>query len=660
MAGSPSRRKFLGQLMGGLSAGLGARFLMPDHGAHAGTVPGVAGQTSGQIVPISQHLSIFRGPINVGIIVDGRGKAWLIDCGDGRVADALPSLGVNEVECILFTHHHRDQACGASRFTQKGTKLLVPAAERVYFENPQSYWQDPKHRWNFYNFHPHRLMLVEALPVADVCQEGKDLTWGPARIRVLATPGHTDGSVSFVVEVDGSRIIFCGDLIYDRGQLWELYSLQKGFRRGKREISDYHGFMGAQWEVKASLGRLRELKPQLLIPSHGNLIDQPAEAIDALVTQMDICYDKYVAISALRHYFPELFEEFQGRPGHMPLRPLLPVPECLRHLGTTWILVSRENNAALVMDCGHPGVVKSIQAMQERGELGPIEGLWITHYHNDHVAGVGEFQKTFDCPCITDEHLAAVLTQPLAWRLPCIWQEPIRVDRPTKHGEFWTWHEYKLTAYHYPGQTVYHSALLVEHGDLKMLFVGDSHTPGGIDDYCAQNRNWLGQNVGFDRCLALLEEIEPTHLFNCHVDGAFSFRKEDIRFMRRNLAEREKLFAKLMPWDHPNFGMDESWVRAFPYEQKIKPGQQAVLEVVITNHAAEPRDAAVRAILPSAWGTGPTDWSRSSVPAKTEKGLPLRIAVPASVRPGRYVLPIDVHFGSWDLPQFAEMVIQVE
>lgn len=656
-----TRRQFVKQLVGGIAVGLGTRlFPLSDFVDESGASRAASPTTLARVKWLSEHVAVFPGPINVGIILDGRGKALLVDCGDGRVAEVLPALGVNEVQLIVFTHHHRDQACGAHRFVDKGAKLFVPASERIWFENPESYWQDPKYRWNFYYFHPHRLMLVEGLPIGGVLEDGQEILWGPARIRALATPGHTDGSLSFLVEVDDRRLIFCGDLIYDHGQVWELFSMQKGFRRGKTSIVDYHGFMGSQWEWKESLGRLRELKPQVLIPSHGQVINQPAEAIEAVITQMDICYDRYVAISALRHYFPELFEEFEGRPGHMPLRPLLPVPDCLRHIGTTWILVSQENKAAFVMDCGHPGVVKTIQAMQERGELGPVEGLWITHYHNDHVAGVGEFRKAFDCPCITDEHLAAVLTQPLAWRLPCIWPEPIRVDRPTKHGESWTWHEFRLTAFYYPGQTLYHSALLVEHENLRMLFIGDSHTPGGIDDYCAQNRNWLGANVGFDRCLRLLEELRPTHLFNCHVDGAFAFRQEDLLFMRKNLAEREELFGKLMPWEHPNFGMDESWVRAFPYEQKTGSGRTAVFDVVITNHAAEPRQAAVRAILPTSWGAEATPWTEAVVPAKTEQGLAIEVPIPAAVSSGRYVLPIDVRFGSWDLPQFAEVVLQVE
>ena len=135
----------------------------------------------------------------------------------------------------------------------------------------------------------------------------------------------------------------------------------------------------------------------MLVPSHGRIVQDPAGAIDALVARLAACYDKYVAISALRHYFPELFSQFAGRKDHMPIRPGKPVPACLRHFGTTWMLVS-EDRAALAMDCGSPQVVQTIQKMLKKGEIRRVEGLWVTHYHDDHVDAIPQFQKAFDCP----------------------------------------------------------------------------------------------------------------------------------------------------------------------------------------------------------------------------------------------------------------------
>jgi len=237
------------------------------------------------------------------------------------------------------------------------------------------------------------------------------------------------------------------------------------------------------------------------------------------------------------------------------------------------------------------------------------------------------------------------------------------VDRPTTDGQSWQWHEFKLTAYHFPGQTLYHSALLAEAGKLRMLFVGDSFTMAGIDDYCAFNRNWLGGGVGFDRCIALIEKLKPTHVFNCHVNEAFDFTPEQCRFMRANLAQREKLFGGLVPWDHANYGMDEPWVRCHPYEQQARAGGKAAFRVVVTNHSAQARTARCRAVPPIAWRggkkSGNGSWVSASVPAKTESELELTLPVPADAAPGRYVVPVDIQYGNRSLPQFTEAIVVI-
>lgn len=624
--------------------------------------PSEAGQSRDPAAPggttrLSEHLLVYHGPINVGIVRDGA-KALLIDCGDAGVAAALPKLGVTRVEQIIFTHHHRDQACGAYGMAAAGARIGVPAAEHGYFARPADYWDDG-HLWRIYqSFRPDRLLLSRPLRVDQALADGQEMTFGPAKIRVLGTPGHTEGAVSFLVEVDGNRVVFCGDCIYDEGQVWDVYSLQKGFSKGGQQIGGYHGFMGDRWRLVESLRRIKALRPKMLVPSHGNLMSDPAKAIDTLARRFETCYENYVGISALRHYFPRLFTDYAGRPGQMPIRPGIKPPGCLRHFGTTWMLVSK-SGAALVMDAGSPGTVEQLKRLLQQREIKSVEGLWVTHYHFDHTDGIPKFQQEFDCPCITDRRLAEVLTDPKAWRLPCLGVEPIRVHRPMKDGQSWQWQEFKLTSYFYPGQTLYHAGLLAESKGLRMFFVGDSHTPSGIDDYCAYNRNWLGREAGFQYCISLIERLKPTHVFNCHVDQAFTFTPEEIRFMRKNLDRREELFGELVPWDHANYGLDPSWVRCHPYAQGAKPGGQVKLKVVITNHSAKPQAAACRAVLPKAFGGQPTRWVEAEVPAKTEKDLPVIFRVLPGARPGRRVVPVDVKYGRWQLPQFAEAIIDV-
>src|SRR4030095_15209416 len=65
--------------------------------------------------------------------------------------------------------------------------------------------------------------------------------------RFSIPQGHTDGSVTYLVEVAGRRVAFTGDLIAAPGQIWEIYSLQKRFP-GMR--GGYWGFGDAIGEIK--------------------------------------------------------------------------------------------------------------------------------------------------------------------------------------------------------------------------------------------------------------------------------------------------------------------------------------------------------------------------------------------------------------------------
>ena len=637
----------------------------------------------GQFTELAPDLYVHHGAINVGILrgshADGH-RALLIDYGDGDVYGTLQALGIGVVERVLFTHHHRDQASGAGALVDAhpSVRFGVPAEERSWFEDVESYWQDPASRWHLYGFRPHHLMLARSLPVHETYGEGDTLSWGGATITVLHTPGHTDGSVSYQVDLKGGeRFLFGGDVLYDEGQVWDLYSLQKGWL-----TEDYHGFMGDRNRLLASAARLASADAVALVPSHGVILRDVQRAVALLDQRVRACYERYAAISALRHYFPGLFrqyrrrsparsttkpmdaaeERWQWREGFMPVRAGKAVPAYLAHMGTSWVVHS-ESGAAFVVDCGTEDVVRQILARQRAGELGTVEGLWISHYHDDHVDAIPQFREAFRCPVVADEHVAQVVEDPLAWRLPCISPVAVRVDRRTRHGESWHWREFTLTAYHLPGQTLYHGGLLVEGRGQRILFAGDSFTMAGIDDYCAGNRNHLGRDVGFDACLQLVQALRPDLILNCHVEEGFDFSDEQLATMRANLAERELLYGELLPWDHPNYGLDESWVRCEPYEQRSVPGEQVRLAVVFTNHSSAERVAVCRPVLPREWGVQ-LDAGRAVIPPRHEQEIPFYLIVPSGVALGRWVVPVEVAYGEQGaglrrLGQFREAILDV-
>ena len=654
------------------------------------------------LAKITEHLWVYAGPINVGILCDGE-KALLIDCGDGSVAGRLGELGVKSVDWLIFTHHHRDQACGAPAFAAAGAKIGVPGevyapikdfpSERVFFERPVGYFD---RRWVNWSYHPDYLMLTEPLKVDTAYTNGQTFTWGSASIRAISTPGHTNGSMSYEVTVDGKRVIFSGDCIYDEGRIWELYSMTKAsspfdgrFVFGGNHGFEYEGFMWGRKDLLESLARIKEAKPEMLVPSHGRIMNDPAKAIEALVARFEQCFEKYLATSCLREMFPDfadrvdysrkdflpLFRKVWKRDnGKMglegPISRDQPVPPCLLHFGpTSWLLKSKDG-PAFVVDCGK-GMEKDLRKMKEKGDIAGVEGLWISHFHDDHVDGIEEFRKLFpSCPILADGHVAEVITQTAAWPpLPCLMGKSVPVDRITKDGESWQWHEFKLTAYYFPSQTLYHAGLLAEANELRIFFAGDSFTSGGLEDYCPYNRNWLGQGFGYDRCLELVEKLKPTHLLWAHNARPFLFTPVDLGLMRADLAEREKMFGELLPWDHPNYGLDGWWVMCRPYEQHAKAGGEIAFDVVITNHSTVARSAACRAVPPRAWGGPPlppasaaedSRWVKAEIAPKTDGRVRVSVTVPKGTKPGRYPIPVDVRYGSRVLPQFAAMIAVVD
>ncbi len=603
------------------------------------------------LTTLSHHLFVYRGAVNVGVIHRGD-EALLIDVGDGSVVESLRQYDIPFVDGVLFTHHHRDQASGAFRVLECGGWTGPPEAERHLFEDVQDYWRDDKNRWHLYHFRP-QMMLTEPVPVHRTFVDGDTLRWRPARITCLSTPGHTDGSMTYLVDVDGQRIAFCGDLLYDEGQIWELYSLQKGFGH----LSDYHGFMSAWREVIASLRRIESAGAQVLVPSHGNIIREPKSAIDLLENNLKAVYENYLSTCALHYYFPDLMREQSSTAQPVAFAPTQPPPDFLHHVGTSW-MVQSEDGHLLVMDCGGMEVVQQVEEWLRCGRIRGVDALWITHYHDDHVDAIPQFQERFACPVIAEESVAQVVSRPTAWRLPCLSPAEVKVDQVVKHGERWSWREFTLTAYHFPGQSLYHSALLVEGHGLRLFFCGDSLTPTGLDDYCAFNRNLLGEGVGYDFCLQLLEEIQPDMLFNCHVAEAFSPSPEVYRAWRSQLRARQQLLRPLLPWDNVNEGLDPSWVFCFPYEQSVSAGQQAQFEVVVTNHASFERAFRCTVNPPRDWGAQPVETAFLAASGR-ETRVPVRLSVPDTTLPGEWVLTVDVDVSERRLTGLAELIIHV-
>ena len=601
---------------------------------------------------IAENLHILHGDTNVGVLQTGD-RALLIDCCEQVTPDELAALGIHQVDRILCTQHRLPNVAGAYPFIATGSDLVVPETERALFDQVETHWNDWRNRWHVYHQQPGPQVIPRAILVSQTVGDGDRIEWEGWSIRVLETPGSTDGSISYLIESQDQRLCFSGDLIYAPGQLWDLYSLQKGFGI----IGDYHGFMGNHKKLIASLSKVLDHAPALLLPSHGEPIEDPPSAVNLLIERLERLWRNYTATSCLNHYFPDLFEDTKDDPQRFVPAATATPPAWVERVAFTSFAVISEIGAALLIDCGHDSVVTTLRQWAGDHKITGVDACWVTHYHDDHVDGLGRLVTTFHCPLMTDRHLAEIIEHPVRFFLPCISPLSAPVAKATHDGESWTWNEFTLTAFHFPGQTFYHSGLLVEGHGQKVFFAGDSGAPTGIDDHCCGNRNFLGENRGFRRCIQIWRETQPDFIINEHQERAFSFTDGQLDYLDKMLAERERLTSELLPWDHPDFGLDEGWVRTYPYQQETCPGGRFTLEVLFTNHGPHAAEAEAEPLLPDNWTTDPASPRQTvQVPPHTSGSLEpasfppdgairFVICAPPETPPGRHIIPFRIR---WD------------
>nr|MDO8110528.1 MBL fold metallo-hydrolase [Candidatus Sigynarchaeota archaeon] len=566
---------------------------------------------------VSPNLKIHAGAVNSSIITMHE-KAVMIDCDDTVDPELLHAAGLPIPSSILCTQHRRTHTAGIPAFLILGTKIVGPKSERNLFEKNGTYWKDPINRWHIYHHQPGPLVPTTRIPLSGKVRGGDEIKCEDIVFTVVDTPGITSGSVSYSCEVDGYKMVFCGDLIYGDGQMVDLYSMQAAYR----EVGDYHGFIGSKDLLVASVERIVALHPDILIPSHGPVLhgfDSIQQAISALKTRFSSLWLNYVSISALNFYFPRMFSDLRTDPQRMVPAIQIELPSFLQRVtGTSFILLS-DDGIAFLIDCGSRDVVKRLKQWQDQGKIKAVEACWITHYHDDHVDGLIDLIEQFKCPVIVDQHLTEILEHPDRFFLPCISPVHVVVSKSTKERERWQWHEFALTAMHLPGQTYYHGGLLVEGHDHKIFIAGDSASPSGIDDYCAPNRTFLRENTGYFKCISLWREFMPDIIVNNHQEKGFTFTLDHLAYMEGQLHERVRILKKLIPWPDPTFGLDESWIRVYPFEQTIKAGERALLEIHFTNHDTQHVQARVEPVLPEGWSLDLEPNSLSaSVPPCTE------------------------------------------
>ncbi len=622
--------------------------LFPWPGVLAKSTPGESGgifrQPDAKAWP---DLFVWSDTCNVYVLRDGD-AALLIDLGDGRVLDHLQDIGIQHVEWVLFTHHHREQCQGAPRLRGSTAKVAAPEAERALFEQPADFRKMKVSLRDAFTIHGSSYVRPPILPILldRTLKAGDNFSWRGRIFRCEETPGNSPGSLSYLLPHQGRWLAFSGDVMLAGARMHTWFDTEW----------DY-GFAAGIHALQSTVKRLATMDITWLLPAHGPVMRAPKQQwreFDSKLQRLERLYvrgygvgaasvasqDKVstpTVVSDVWQVSPHLFK-FK-RPNFFP----------------NFGLILADNGHALVVDCGlldEKFLDTALDGLRANFGLKQIDAVIITHMHGDHFLEAPYLRKKWGAPIWALDRMAAVCEHPewfdyaapiQAYGKPGV--DRVHFDRLFKSGETFLWEGHQFTVDWLPGQTEFALCLHGQIDGRKVAFTGDNifgnpDDPGqsGHEAVVAHNSAILEE--GYIYGAEYLSRLKPDimvggHSFVMNHPAAFI-----ERFRKWSYAMRDAFKALSSEKDY-RYWFDPFWVRVEPYRVAMTRGSTAVVTLNVRNflQRSQPYRFAIRCplgvVVEPAILEGVT-------PARTTVRIPLSLKATADAKPGVHIAGLDM------------------
>ncbi|WP_368508655.1 MBL fold metallo-hydrolase [Bradyrhizobium lupini] len=598
----------------------------------------------------SENVWEFQDTCNVYVLKSGA-ECLLIDTGSGAVMQHLPALGIERVDWILHTHHHRDQCWGTPILQKAGAKVAVPEYERHLFDNVEAYWQ-ARRIYDNYNDSNTFFSLGENLSVDAILEDYSTFIWKEYEFRVLPAKGHTYGMVSLITEVDGRKVAFTGDLMSSGGKLYQLHAMEYC----------YGDLLGIEFTMQSILALKRE-KIEIAFPSHGSPINEVNADIATLESRLEVLAGVgRIFTSGRTSSFGDMQTIRESRLQRISEHLLWAGPYTCSNF---YIVLSGSGHAMLIdyglssvghlhASCDHdsPQAVRFVQHHidQLRDDFGvkDIELVVPTHIHDDHVCGIPFLQKHFSTQCWALDRVAEVIADPAAWAsTPCLFDKPIKVQRTLRDGEAFQWRGFDFQVHYAPGQTEFHSIILGEIDGKRVVFGGDNlflfnPRSGGIDREILVQSTVMRNSFQLEmhhRCAEVMRATMPDLVCPGH-GGLIAMSESRVEEYTNYIEHKERAFRDIVA-EPANHFIDLFWARMLPYLSDVHPGRQVAYTIKIRNNLERTATYGARLLPPLGWTSHGETVSAVLQPGKQVE-IVLWTTAPSETEPRRRLITAEI------------------
>jgi glyoxylase-like metal-dependent hydrolase (beta-lactamase superfamily II) len=595
---------------------------------------------------ISTNLFLYHDTCNVYVIKTGK-TAVLIDFGDGNVLQHLDSIGVEKVTDIFMTHHHRDQAQGLPIAVQEGIRIWVPHIEQDLFHHIDEHWK-AREITNNYNMRQDRFSLLQSVPVYGTLKDYSTHVINGVSFSIIPTPGHTVGSITVIAKIDAKTAAFTGDLIYAPGKVWSMSATQWS----------YNGGEGIALSV-LSLLDLKDRNPDFLLPSHGQIMEPSSEAIDLLV-------ERFADLMEQRNHNPRLFTLREN-----PYEEI--TPHLLKNktsMSDAYVVLS-ESGKALFIDFGYDFIggiaagsdrasrrpwLYTLSKLKEQYGVEKIDVVIPTHYHDDHVAGLNLLRDVEGTEIWCPENFSDVLENPRKYNLPCLWYDPILVDRQLPLKQKIKWEEFEFTFYDQSGHTLYAAAIEFIVDGKRVLAIGDQYQGNeGQFNYVYHNQFRIWDYID---SAELYKTVNPDILISGHWEPVF-VTEEFLQRIEEKGKVLEQIHSDLLPLNELDLGAEGFGAIIHPYQTVVQSGKSFSVTFEIKNPFHEEHEIIAKMIVPSSWYIETGEFKTKLV-GKEIIQFTTAITVPEVAIGYRERIAVDLTVGKHHFGQHAEALVTIK
>jgi glyoxylase-like metal-dependent hydrolase (beta-lactamase superfamily II) len=599
-----------------------------------------------KFIQVAKDIYLFPDICNVYVIKSGE-LGLLIDLGTGDVLDHLKEIGINKIEWVLFTHHHREQTQGYPRLKNTGAKVAVPEVEKALFETPLNFRKMAPALSDAFTVHGASYVRPGITPIkADkTFAKMDDFTWQGIELWCVETAGNSPGSLSYITKKEGEWIAFTGDVMLQGSKLHTWFDTEW----------DY-GFSKGIYALYNSLGQLEGYPLKKMLPSHGPIIENPLPQLQALrntLREFNKLYLRGWEVST----FAGADQDRVSQPTTVPH-----VWQVTKHLfkfrgpefWPNFHMILADNGHALIVDCGlfkKEFLDKSIALMKERLGLKQIDVVLVTHMHGDHCLEAPHLRDMHGAKIWTMNRVVAPVSRPLHFDYCAQVNtygkgiDSIAFDKVFQEGDTFTWEGFKLTVDWMPGQTEFALCL---HGIIdgkKVAFTGDnifgsSSDPSQNGHEAVVARNSCVLEEGYIYAAKYLKKLQPDLLLGGH-SWAMA---EPAKLIDRYLADAIKLkeyFEKLSFEKDYRWMYDPYWVRMEPYRVVLGKNNAAEARLMMRNFEAEPISMKVEIVLPDGFKAEPAIIS-TMVAGESTTSIPIQISCTRETVKGLHLAELDI------------------